>query len=68
MDLNIEEVEPQIDDDSVLLADDVTNDMHHFQNSELPLQSFPIFEELRQRSKLCDVVLKVHFYEKTILL
>ena len=41
------------------MADDVVV----FHRSELPLEAFPLMEDIRRRGKLCDVTLKVrkHF-------
>ena len=41
-----------------------------FHRSELPLEAFPLMEDIRRRGKLCDVTLKVrkHFGDFDFLL
>ena len=39
------------------MADDVVGKVFH--KEDLPMQAFPVMEDIRRRGKLCDVTLKV---------
>lgn len=48
----------ELDEDS-LTSNFQNDDCLTFKQDDLPMKSFPIFEQLLQQQRLCDVVLKV---------
>jgi hypothetical protein len=48
----------ELDEDSNQLSS-LSDECYRFIQNDLPLNCFPIFDELRRQQKLCDITIKV---------